>query len=191
MARLETRLTLVVALGVLLSGVALAQSYREVAQNTGYRDGLGKGQNDARQGKSFNLERHDYYTDADHGYRSSFGNKEDYRQQYREAFHRGYQEGYRGDRGRRPRGLNRPDQRFEQPGPGSSEVAPSTGYRDGLEKGRNDALQGKSFNLERHDFYRDADHGFRSSFGNKENYKQQYREGFRRGYQEGYRGRRR
>lgn len=91
---------LIFTLGVLLSGTALAQSYSEVAQNTGYRDGLEKGRNDARQGKSFNLERHDAYREADHGYRSSFGNREDYRQQYRESFRRGYEEGYRARRRR-------------------------------------------------------------------------------------------
>ncbi len=183
---------LIFTLGVLLSGTALAQSYSEVAQNTGYRDGLEKGRNDARQGKSFNPERHDAYREADHGYRSSFGNKEEYRQRYREAFRTGYEEGYRGDRGRRPgRGINRPEDRSEPRGPGYSEVAQNTGYRDGLEKGRNDARQGKSFNLERHDAYREADHGYRSSFGNREDYRQQYRESFRRGYEEGYRARRR
>ena len=98
----RVRLVLVLTLGLLLSGAALAQNYSEVARNTGYRDGLEKGRNDARQGKSFNLERHDAYKDADHGYRSSFGNKQDYKQQYRQAFQSGYEEGYGGQGGRRP-----------------------------------------------------------------------------------------
>ncbi len=181
---------LLVALGLPLGGRALAQSYSDVARNTGYRDGLEKGRNDARQGASFNLERHDAYRDADHGYRSSFGNKEDYRRQYREAFRLGYEEGYRG-RPDRWAGQEPPEERTGRRGAAYSEVAENTGYRDGLEKGRNDARQGASFNLERHDAYRDADHGYRSSFGNKEEYKQQYRDAFRRGYQEGYRRRNR
>ncbi len=184
-------LALVLALSLLFSAMALAQSYSDVARNTGYRDGFEKGQNDARQGKSFNLERHDAYKDADHGYRSSFGNKEDYKQQYRDAFRRGYQDGYGGNRARGPRfGVGRGEDRPWQAGPGYSEVAQNTGYRDGFDKGQNDARQGKSFRLDRHDAYNDADHGYRDSFGNKEDYKQQYRQAFQRGYEEGYGGNR-
>jgi len=201
-----------VCLFTLLCGaVALAQNYAEVARNTGYRDGAEKGRNDAAQGKSYNPERHDAWRDADHGYRGSFGNKEDYRRIYREAFVSGYREGYQGGRSRRPYGgedrpgrqpygreerpSQRPYDREERPGwvaePARSafaEAADYTGYRDGLEKGRNDAAQGKSYNPERHDAYRDADHGYRDSFGNKQDYRQKYREAFLRGYRESYQG---
>lgn len=182
------RVSFVLMLCALLNGAALAQNYSEVATNTGYRDGLEKGRNDARQGKSFNLERHDAHRDADHGYRDRFGNKQEYRQLYREAFRRGYEEGYRGQRGRWPeRESVRDDVLHERPRTAYVEVAQNTGYRDGLGKGRDDAREGNSFNVERHDAYRDADHGYRDSFGNKTGYREQYREAFRRGYQEGYR----
>ncbi len=196
--------TLVLALGVLFGGLAAAspagyppglpaQNSSEAARNTGYRDGLGKGSNDARQAKSYSLDRHDYYRDANHGYRSSYGNREQYKQQYREGFQRGYEEGYRGvpERGRRRDGIfDRQEERWR--GADSSQaaqVAQNTGYRDGLEKGRNDGAGGQSYRLDRHDAYAAADHGYLDSFGNREQYRQQYREGFQRGYEEGYRGR--
>jgi hypothetical protein len=193
---------------LLFSGMLLAQGYADVARNTGHRDGLEKGANDARQAKSFNLDRHDYYKDADHGYRDSFRNKAAYKQTYRDAFRRGYQEGYneysgRGGRGRDERG-QRPGvgPRGGSPGsPGSpggmrrpstpvyAQTASNTGNRDGREKGANDARQGKSYSLDRHDYYKDADHGYRDSFNNKEDYKRLYRDAFRRGYTDGYRQR--
>jgi hypothetical protein len=191
---------------LLFSGMLLAQGYADVARNTGYRDGLEKGRNDAQQAKSFSLDRHDAFKDADHGYRDSFRNKNAYKQTYRDAFRRGYQVGYNegslgrpGDRGQRP-GVG---PRGGSPGsPGSpggmrgsrspvyAQTASNTGNRDGREKGANDARQGKSFNLDRHDYYKDADHGYRDSFNNKEDYKRLYRDAFRRGYTDGYRQRR-
>jgi len=200
-------MALLVAVCVLSGGAAVAQNdaqnYADVARNTGHRDGREKGANDARQAKSYNLERHDYYRDADHGYRSRGGNKEDYRRQYRDAFREGYEQGYRGDRGdrgrrpgsgsgvftgRRDDGSGGP---FPQQGGNNSDVARNTGFRDGREKGENDARQAKSYSLERHDYFRDADHGYRGNFGNKEDYRRQYRDAFRDGYEQGYRGRRR
>jgi hypothetical protein len=191
---------------LLFSGMLLAQSSSAVARDTGYRDGLEKGRNDAQQAQSSNLDRHDAYKEADHGYRDSFRNKNGYKQAYREAFRRGYQVGYNegslgrpGDRGQRP-GVG---PRGGSPGsPGSpggmrrpstpvyAQTASNTGYNDGRGKGANDARQGKSFNLDRHDYYKDADHGYRDSFQNKEDYKRLYRDAFRRGYTDGYRQRR-
>lgn len=189
---------------LLCSATLLAQSYADVARNTGYRDGLEKGRIDARDGDSYNLQRHDAYKDADHGYRDSFRSKEAYKRVYREAFTRGYKEGYTAGggpgRGRgRGWGLGQGNRSGggpvgNRPGdisrPGNSmlvDTARNTGYRDGLDKGRNDARQRKSFNLDRHDAWKDADHGYRDSFGNKDQYKQIYRDNFRRGYEEGYR----
>lgn len=172
----------------LMSGLLYAQNSVDVARNTGYRDGLEKGRNDAAQAKSYRLDRHDYYRNADHGYRSSFGNKEQYRQAYRENFQRGYEEGYRG-RPERGRWRDRADEIGRAPNLAAGiDVARNTGYRDGLEKGRNDVTEGKSYRLERHDYYSDADHGYRESFGNKDQYRQHYREAFQRGYEEAFRG---
>ncbi len=214
-----TRIGLAVAVVCFFSTLAMAQNYADVARNTGYRDGLEKGANDARQSKSYSLERHDAFNDGDRGYRSSFGNREAYKQVYRKAFRDGYEQGYRGEQGRggrrdfpgridpvpprddrgwgrdRDRDWNR-DRGWERDrdrggfGSAGADTARNTGYRDGQEKGANDARQRKSYRLDRHDYYKDGDHGYRSSFGDKEAYRQLYRKAFQDGYENGYRGRR-
>lgn len=230
MAR-STRLFLVMVFALACVSAAWAQNYRDTARNTGYADGLDKGSNDARQNKSFDLNRHDAYKDADHGYRDSFRNKADYQRMYRQSFERGYREGFqrtsgvpggRQQPGMRPSpgvgpdnqagppghwpvpgrrvGQRRRDEqqggfgqrgRDEQPGGygrAMAEAARNNGYNDGLEKGRNDASQRKSSNPNRHDAYKDADHGYSGSFGDKQAYKNAYRQAFVQGYQEGFRG---
>jgi hypothetical protein len=57
------------------------------------------------------------------------------------------------------------------------------GYRQGLEEGRNDARRRRSYSLERHSEYRNADRGFRRGDGERD----PYRVGFRRGFEAGYR----
>jgi hypothetical protein len=53
-----------------------------------------------RDGDRYNPEGTTQYKNADSGYRSEYGNKEEYRRIYRDAFRRGYDEAYRrGDRG--------------------------------------------------------------------------------------------
>ena len=60
------------------------------------------------------------------------------------------------------------------------------GYQDGLEKGRDDGRDRKSFDPVRQSRYRSADHGYNSRYGSKDAYKQVYRDGFEQGYREGY-----
>jgi hypothetical protein len=60
------------------------------------------------------------------------------------------------------------------------------GYQDGIEKGREDARDGDSFDPVRHSRYRSADHGYNSRYGSKNNYKLVYRDGFEAGYRDGY-----
>ena len=61
------------------------------------------------------------------------------------------------------------------------------GYFDGLEKGREDARDGDSYDPVRHRWYRSGDRGYDERYASKEDYKNAYREGFRAGYDEGYR----
>lgn len=74
-----------------------------MAARTGYQDGLIYGQRDASNGKGYNATGSGYYENADHGYNSSFGDKNSYRQQYRQAYQQGYSQGYQrnGQYGRR------------------------------------------------------------------------------------------
>jgi hypothetical protein len=70
---------------------------------------------------------------------------------------------------------------------GTGGVAFDNGYRDGLEKGREDGRKNRSYDPVRHDRYRDGDHGYDRRYGSKDNYKLVYRDGFEAGYQQAFR----
>ncbi len=61
------------------------------------------------------------------------------------------------------------------------------GYKDGYDKGREDARDNDAYDPVRHSRYRSADRGYDRGYGTKEEYKDRYREGFRAGYDSGYR----
>jgi hypothetical protein len=69
---------------------------------------------------------------------------------------------------------------------GIGTAAYQNGYRDGLDKGREDARDRDSYDPVRHSRYRSADHGYNSRYGSKDRYRLVYRDGFERGYREGY-----
>jgi hypothetical protein len=69
-----------------------------------------------------------------------------------------------------------------------SNVPFDNGYKDGYDKGREDARDNDSYDPVRHSRYRSADRGYNQRYGTKEEYKNIYREGFRGGYDYGYRG---
>jgi len=73
-------------------------------------------------------------------------------------------------------------------GYGNNSVPFDNGYRDGLEKGREDARDNDSYDPVRHGWYRSGDRGYNSRYGTRETYKLTYRDGFDAGYEEGYRG---
>jgi hypothetical protein len=64
------------------------------ASQIGYQDGLAYGRRDASSGKGFNATGSQNYDNADRGYSSSFGDKNQYRQEYRQAYEQGYRAGY-------------------------------------------------------------------------------------------------
>src|SRR5687768_17039958 len=68
---------------------------------------------------------------------------------------------------------------------GANSAPYDNGFRDGLEKGREDARDNDSFDPVRHSRYRSADHGYDSRYGTKEQYKLAYRDGFEAGYAQG------
>ncbi|SRR6266545_7819537 len=67
----------------------------QMAQRSGFQDGVYTGSNDAQRRQSYNPQRSHYYRDASDGYNSSYGNRGGYKQAYRDGFLRGYEEGYR------------------------------------------------------------------------------------------------
>ena len=69
---------------------------------------------------------------------------------------------------------------------GYGSIAYNNGYATGLESGRDDRRDGKSFDPNRHAHYRDGDSGYHSSYGSKAEYQREYRSAWMRGYEQGY-----
>ena len=61
---------------------------------------------------------------------------------------------------------------------GNNSVPFDNGYRDGVEKGREDARDRDSYDPVRHSWYRSGDRGYSSRYGTRETYKLTYRDGF-------------
>jgi hypothetical protein len=70
---------------------------------------------------------------------------------------------------------------------GYNSVPYDNGYRDGLEKGREDAGDRDSYDPVRHGWYRSGDRGYNSRYGSRDAYKLTYRDGFEAGYDRAYR----
>jgi hypothetical protein len=64
-----------------------------------------------------------------------------------------------------------------------------TGFRDGLQRGREDVSRRNSYDLNRHSWYRSADRGYENRYGARQDYERWYRDGFEAGYSQAYRGR--
>jgi len=65
-------------------------------------------------------------------------------------------------------------------------IAYDNGYREGVEEGQKDAHKHRPYSLERHDEFRDADHGYHRDYGDRELYRRAYRDGFRSGYNQAF-----
>jgi len=74
-------------------------SFAASAQRFGYQDGVNDGLKDRQTGHSYRPTHDDSYKDADRGYNSSLGSKDQYKQLYRQAYAEGYQRGYYGNGG--------------------------------------------------------------------------------------------
>ena len=86
-------------------------------------------------------------------------------------------------------GNGRYDNRYPNNGSnryGYNNEAYDNGYRDGLEKGREDALDRDSYDPVRHSWYRSGNRGYNSRYGTREAYKIDYRRAFLQGYDRGY-----
>lgn len=177
------------------------------AYDIGYREGLDRGQNDARRGRDYSYSRHDEYRDADDGYERAYGDRNFYRRTYRQGFEQGYSDGYR--RYARGNGNNYPRQGYPNypnypnypsypNGPGTAvprygygSPASEVGYRDGYDAGRHDARDRNRFDPIRSSRYRSGDHDYDSRYGSRDEYKREYRAAFQQGYDQGYRENRR
>lgn len=174
---------------------------RRAAHDNGYRDGLKRGEQAARDGKAFNAQLERQYRDARNGYNRSYGDRERYRDDYRGGFAQGYRDGYysRDSRGQYPGYGN--DGRYgngnggwgsgsgygRNSGYGAFQNGASDGYRKGLE----DLEKRRSPDVSRHGWYRSGDHEYDRAYGSKDAYRIEYRRGFQEGYSRAFRETRR
>jgi hypothetical protein len=154
---------------------------QRAAYDNGYRTGLKRGEQAARDGRPLDIERERDYRSADGGYNRSLGDRQRYRDSYRGGFAQGYRESYNG-RGRftnRPYGLGY--------GGTANFGARQNGVSDGYKKGLDDLNDRKYPDVNRQKWYRNGDHDYDSRYGSKETYRVEYRRGFEEGYNSAYR----
>lgn len=60
------------------------------------------------------------------------------------------------------------------------------GYREGIERGAEDARRGRQFEVERDSVYRSGDRGYNSRNGDRDWYRNEFRRGYASGYRSGY-----
>jgi len=65
-------------------------------------------------------------------------------------------------------------------------IALEHGTEDGQRKGYEDARKRRSFDVERHGWYRDGDRGYEHRYGPRWDYVRGYRRGFEQAYEEAY-----
>ena len=139
------------------------------AYDRGYRDGVIRGEQDARSGRPFNRQS---------GTRDGYGT----------GFTDGYRAGYDREQAQIPlRGRQQGPVFAQRPARGSQEPAFARGFDDGYDKGVDDGRDGGRYDPVRHGDYREADQGYSRSYGSLDAYKNNYRGGFRQGYEQGYR----
>jgi hypothetical protein len=170
---------------------------RQHGYEHGYRDGFHEGAKDRDHRNKYKPD----VKDADAGYADYMGNKSDYKDGYRAGFHGGYDDAFYNrpprfsevygpyDDAYRSRGsADRYDDVYVQRHWGEADVAFDTGYHDGLASGADDYTRHRDARPEEQRDFRNADHGFRSEYGDRAMYQQRYREGFLQGYHDAYRG---
>jgi hypothetical protein len=159
----------------------------------GYRDGADRGREDRETKAGYHPQTTDAQTGT-RGYETPFGDRLQYAKGYRTAYKTGYDDGYNNKPGRYAQLYGRqggaaPDPTRDDPYAarswGAGDLAGDTGYREGVTAGQQDQRRTGSPNYRDTDAYRNADTGYRSTYGDKNAYQQQYRDGFERGYQDG------
>jgi hypothetical protein len=187
------------------------------AYDNGYRDGLKRGEQAARDRKTLDIERERDYRSADSGYNRNYGDRVRYQDNYRGGFAQGYRDAYSryggtgawnngtwNDRNNNsgawnngnaaPRGNGARNGNNGRWGNGTNTAsygAYQNGVSDGYQKGLDDAHDRKAPDVTRQKWYRNGDHDYNSNYGSKDTYRVQYRQGFEEGYNRAYRDGRR
>lgn len=191
-------ITGLLGLGLILSPPARAQEedfqVHEHGFQNGYRDGYQNGRESRVRSETLNYQTADY-RQGERGYVASFGPIDEYRVAYRQGYREGVEDGYAGTQKRTERIVvtHEPERVTERTvtvyrdsGPDYERVASDLGYRDGLAMGLKDYRARHSYDPRDHDDYRDADRGYTSALGRKDDYKRAYRAAFEAGYREGF-----
>ena len=161
-----------------------------------YRDGADRGRQDRDNRMGYSLRDNDYQSGA-RTYEGPFGNKGQYMSGYRDGYKAGYDDGYNERSGQYGQLYGRPTDRGRGPARGdvyaarpwsSTDMAFDVGYRDGITAGQEDQGRHMRSSFRDTDAYRNADLGYRASYGDRDEYRVQFRDGFERGYQDGYGG---
>jgi hypothetical protein len=183
--------------------------YQRQAYDNGYRRGAERGERDGRDGRALDYRDEKDYRNADWGYSGRYGSREYYRQSFRSGFETGYYAGYNRygrysgrtiprppvygnrypDYGRYPDNRRSPapgDARYGYGYGYAADIGYQNGLRDGLEKGRKDWRDRRSYDVVRHGWYRDGDRHYKKEYGLRDDYRDGYRMGFQRGYDEAF-----
>ena len=147
------------------------------AYQSGYDRGMAEGRSEGKgdRGASINgrwdLEAQGELEHADSGYESRFGSREEYQAGYRAGFRLGYTEGFG------PRNAESP----------AYKAGHDRGLAEGRQAGRDDRnVNGARWDLEGQRELEQADSGYDTRFGPRDQYQAGYRAGFRLGYKEGF-----
>jgi hypothetical protein len=163
------------------------------AYDAGYRAGIQRGEQAARDRHPLDIEREREYRDATSGYNSSYSDRGRYRDEFRVGFAQGYRDGWNrvGVRGYDDRGRNgaygygrEGDWGYGRP---VVSVAFQNGLGDGYRKGLDDLQHRRYPDVNRQKWYRNGDHDYNGRYGPKDLYRVDYRRGFEDGYNRAYR----
>jgi len=158
-----------------------------------YRDGADQGRQDRANRQPYAIRNMDYW--AQRTYEPAFGDRNQYIEGYREGYKAGYDDGFNGRDGQygqlyaRPQSGARVDPRddpYANRPYSSSDMAFDAGYREGVTLGQQDRARNSRSNYRNSAAYRNGDLGYRSSYGDRNQYQLQFRDGVDRGYEDGF-----
>ena len=128
-------------------------------------------------------------------YERAFGDRNQYMDGYREGYKAGYDDGFAGRDGQYSQLYARPqagvrvsprDDPYADRPYSSTDMAFDAGYREGITIGQQDRGRNSRSNYRNSSTYKNADLGYRSTYGDKRQYQTQYRDGIERGYEDGF-----
>ncbi len=159
-----------------------------------YRDGADRGRQDRERRAAYSLKDNDYQIGA-RTYERAFGDRNQYMDGYREGYKAGYDDGFAGRDGQYSQLYARPqagvrvsprDDPYADRPYSSTDMAFDAGYREGITLGQQDRGRNSRSNYRNSSAYKNADLGYRSTYGDKRQYQTQYRDGIERGYEDGF-----